>query len=333
MATVSVSSSDLPAVIADALGEPPPKAPQAAAEAPKIEAKPEAPGDDDGEIDFAEEIGITKEQHERINRILQKEIGKKHRRAREAEEFAAVQYSERQLADARARNFEEENARLKSQLQPKAPEIDPDAGKPKREDFQTDDAFRDAVDDWRVDQRFKAREKEAADAHQAQIVESAKANIARAIEVIPDYVEVTQSADFIVPSLIAVWMQESPRFAELGYHFAKQPEELGKLAIMDQTKAKVAFKEIEAKLSPFAASAKADPKPDNGVKPSDTNGIQPSPKTDLSPSRPRPSAPITPLSSASSVQIEKAEPEMNVREVITKWSRDNKVNLERRKRH
>lgn len=323
MATVSVSSSDLAAVIADATGEPPPKAALAVPE--PVKAEPAASEADDVEGPD----GLTPRQKREYTTAMLKAIGKKHGRMMEAEEFAAAQYSEKLLAEGQARELREENARLKALAQPKLPEADPDAGKPKRDDFQTEDAFRDAVDDWRVDQRFKARETEALAQRQAQVVESAKANIARALEIVPDYAQVTEAADFIVPDLVAVWMQESPLFAELGYHFAQHPEELGKIAIMPKTKAEVAFKGVVAKLQPFSATTEkvqTDPKPV-------TDGTTPSPKTDPVPSRPRPSAPITPLSSASSVQVEKAEPEMNVREVITKWSRDNKVNLERRKRH
>lgn len=335
MVMVVLDSTNTAAVLADAVGEAPLDLPvndnaaEAAVEAPaKVETAPEA---DDVEGDD----GLTPRQKREFTASMLKTIGKKHGMLKEAEEFAKAQIFERRAVERRAIELEQEVERLRSAAKPAEPVVEPT--EPKREAFQTDEAFQDAIMDWKVDQRFKAREaetaREAAEVRQAQVVADASARIAHAISIVPDFVAVTEAVDMRVPDLIAGAMQESELFAEIGYHFAKHPETLEELRLMSPAKSLVALGKIEAKLQPFAPVAKVDAKSDNGVKPSAPNGTLPSSKTESLPSRPRATAPITPLSSASSVQVVKDETDMNVREVITDWSRKNKVNLSRRQRH
>lgn len=324
MALVTLSSSDLPGIIADATGEPVPEV--KAEPEPKVEAKVEPKEDDEGEdVDFTKKLGVSKEQQAEFQKILRYEIGKKTRRAKEAEEFAESQYRERLLSDRRASELEE---RLKQAAPEKVAEKP--SGEPKREAYETDEAFRSAIIEFHVEQRMQAREKQALEQRQAEVLQNASQRIATALELVPDYKEVTEAADYIVPGNIGILMQESPMLAELGYHFAKSPEDLGKLAILSPERAKVAFKEIEARMTPFAdvKSAKAL----NGTKPS-TDAVTASPRTDTAPSKPRAPAPITPLSTASSGQVVKDEADMNIREVITKYQKDKGLNLNRRQRH
>lgn len=284
--------------------------------------------------DIEGDDGLTPRQKREYTAQMLKTIGKKHAQLKEAEEFAAAQYSERKLADQRAENLQRQLDQLKAQ--PVKP-ADPDADKPKREGFETEEAYRDALDDWRVDQKFKAKEAEtAAKREQERLDEVKKAaagRITRALEIVPDFQEVTEAADINVPPYIAGYMQESEMLAELGYHFAKHPDVLERLAKMRPDRALVEVGKIESKLEPFKPLDDKGEKASNGAEPSKTGSAKADPiKTGTAPSQSR--APvITPVTNSSASQVEKSPQDMNIRETIAAWQKKRGVNLERRKRH
>lgn len=305
--------------------------------------------------DIEGDDGLTPRQKREWTAAMLKSVGKKHREKLEAEEFAAAQYNERLLADKRAEAAERERETFKAELaklkQPTT-KVDENA-EPQREKYASDKEYADAMIDWRVEQKFKAREAEAVEQRQRTIQQNTEASLARAVELVPDFVEVT-SAELNIPGHIVHLMQESGLFAEFGYHFGKNPDDLAKLAITTPNKIKVEFKKIEDKLTPFAsrAAAGADGKA-NGHKPSTSetesastttaasgNGADPS-RTQTestgngaSPSKTRGTAPvITPLSAGSTSQVEKAPGEQNTREVIEAWQKKNRANFGIRKRH
>ncbi len=313
-------------------------APPETKDEPKAESKAEAKSEDKAEDDeipeFAKRLGLNAEQHKSITEIIKKEVGKKHRQAKEAEEFAAAQYNEKKLAEERADRAERERDEARKASEPAKKE----AEEPKREAFADDKAYQDALIDWRVDQRFKAKEaedaKERQKAKEAQIMAEAGERIAKARDLVPDFDEVVGSADDIIPNHIAAYMQESEMFAELAYHFAKHPDDLAKLSAMpartysDLLKVGVALDKIESNIQPFA-SAKADT---NGVKPR-TNGSAEH-DTGSVPSQAKASAPvIQPLSVGSSSQVEKPESRMNYAETRAKWEREHGKSFARRSRH
>lgn len=308
------------------------------------EEKPEVNDPDDIEGDD----GLTARQKRELSSKMLKAIGKKHREMKEAEEFAAAQYSEKRLAEQRAAALEAEIERLKSAQPVPRETADPEAGKPKRDDFQTDQAYWDAYVDWRAEGKAKAlmkeekaREaKEAGERRQAEILETAGARIRRALEIVPDFEEVTNSligkdVDW-VPDVVAGYMQKSEMFAELGYHLAKNPEILRSLVKMAPDEQLVTIGKIEATLKPFEPQGS---KTTNGATPSkaanghDSDETEPS-ETGSIPSRARGTAPvITPLSNTSALQVEKSADKMNTREMISAWTKEHRVNLNLRKRH
>lgn len=301
--------------------------------------------------DVEGEDGLTPRQKREFTQAMQRTIGKKHRERREAEEFAAAQYNERKLAEQRADAAERALADLKTKaLTQTETQPDPEAGKPTRDKFETDQAYWDAYVDWRADrkardqvQKFKddaAREKMERD--QAALLETARTRIGRAIELVPDFAEVTGAADIEVPPIVAGYMQKSEMFAELGYHLAK-PENraiLDKLAKMPPDEQLVTIGKIEGRLKPFGSS---DLKATSGVMPSTTarsseqpatNGAASSDEAGIAPSRARSSAPvITPLNGASGAAVTKEPSEMNIREVIVDYQKRHRANLGLRKRH
>lgn len=357
---VVLDSGNLDAIVKDATGSPdeplkeiptpkPPEATEKAVEAKKSEDATEEDADD-----IEGEDGLTARQKREFTASMLKTLSRKHRAQKTAEDFATQQYNERQLAIQRAEQFERELTRLKNELQNAKP-APQETGQPKRENFETEQAYQDALIDYRVDQKFKAKQAEdaklAQQAREAEILATAKARIDRAIELQPDFKEVTGSVDLEVPTHIAGYMQESELFGEIAYHFAKHPAELDRLAKLTPARSLVELGKIESKLTPFAERAAAEPSAkSNGQKPmpsetgsdeSDAAATQkatgPSTETvsgkPAGPSRPRPPAPITPLSVGSAAQVEKDFREMDGKEALAHYQKKHGVNLNRRQRH
>lgn len=290
---------------------------------------------DDGE----DEDGLTKNQKRELTDKMQKAIGKKHRMIREAEEFAAAQYSQRKLSDQRAENLQREIDTLKGQLTP----VSSEKTKPQREDFKTDQEFLDAAITWGTEDTLKKRAQEEVkreeEREQGRIVETAKSRIAQAIELVPDFAEVTGSVDAEVPPAIAGYMQRSELFAELGYYLAKNPEMLLSLSKLKPDEQLVKIGRIEATLEPFAKSEKIEAKTNDSATLKETKVSTASKTTDASPSetettpsKARSGPVITPLN-GSGTAIEKDPKDMDIRETITDFSKRNQVNLGLRKRH
>lgn len=312
----------------------------APAPAPVTEDQDDVEGDD----------GLTPRQKREFTQAMQRTIGKKHRERKEAEEFAAAQYAERRLAEQRAAALERENAELKAKAQPdvsRETPLDPEAGKPKREDFQSDQAYWDAYVDWRAERKADAKIKEqrardaaaATERQQAEILETASQRIGRARDLVPDFAEVTGAIDAEVPPVVAGYMQKSEMFAELGYHLAKNPELLARISKLPPDEQLVTIGKIEGTLKPFEPRGSKAATTD-GAKPSSTvaNGnasheAAPS-ETGSTPSRARSSAPvITPLNGSSGAAVAKDPGDMNIRETIADWQKRNRANLGLRKRH
>ena len=362
MAQVVLDSGNLDAVVRDATGEgiepvelPTSSGPlnQAAADAAATEAKAKAEtekpetekeveaktdGDDPDDVEGPD--GLTPREKRELTAKMQKAIGKRTLALREAEAFAADQYNARRLAEQRAEQYEREINRFKAQLEGEKPApVNADA-QPDRAAFKSDEEYANALIDWRVEQRLKAREAEQQKARAEQVLEAAKSRIARALEIVPDYREVTESADFIVPAQVAGLMQESELFAELGYHFAQHPEDLGRLAVLPPQKLTLEFRKIEGTLQPFAPSSNGAAKT-NGDKPSRANGAKPSTETGESqstetgttPSKPRAAAPITPLSSVTGTLVERPVNERTLADEKAAFQKRAGVNFSRRQRH
>ena len=337
MTTVVVDSTNLEQVLADAEKGIIPRDEDILAAAakpepakPNAEAKPAATTEGSEADDVEDEDGLTPRQKRELTAKMIAAIGKKHRNLKDAEEFAAEQYNTRRLAEQRAQLLETELRRLQEAAKPQPK---PEETKPDRAKFQSDEEYRDALINWEVEQRFRAREaqanKEREEARQAEILRNASARVAKAIELVPDFQEVTEAVDWPTPPAVAGYMQESEMFAELGYYLAQHSEARQKLDSLRPAAQLVEIGKIESTLKPFATDAKVN---GNGTeKPTATNGDQPS-QTGTTPSRSR--APvITPLSAGSGAQVEKDEAEMTPQEALAAWQKRKHRNLTRRQRH
>ena len=327
MAIQVIDSGNLDAIVKDATGE--------GLTQPVVEKEVEVAKTVDPE-DIEDEDGLTPREKRELTVKMQKAIGKRVRQAREAEEFAADEFRARRLAEQRAEQLQ---AELDKATPAKVEEV---KTKPERAQFATDGEFITATVNYEVEQALEkkaaADAKIAEESRQAQIMAEASARIAKAIELVPDFVEVTESADIEIPRSVAGYMQESDMFAELGYFLAKNQEVVVALHKMTPMKQLVEIGKIESKLVPFAPDAKSK----DGATPSakSTNGTQPvqaQPReTDgtFAPSAARRAAPvITPISANGAGSVEQSLESMDVRDHISAYAKKHGTNLLKRQRH
>ncbi len=338
MATQVLDSTDLEGILTDAgntLGEVIYEVPKTddgkdgvkkAEEAIKPESKAMEETHKDDEED---ENGLTEEQKKDLSSKMQKAIGKKHRMLKEAEEFAAAQYNERKLAEQRAANLEREleSLRVKPETKQEAPK------KPQRSDFSTDNEFLDASIAFGVQEGLRLQReqqaKEAAEREAKTVMEQASERLEKAKELVEDFDEVVSNADVVIPRAIAGYMQKSDMFAELGYHFAKNPDLILSLSKLSPDMQLVKVGRIEGTLEPFdKVSKKAEVK---DVQASGNNGSKPSKNEteDILPRQTRKAPVISPLNSGSAnVEIDP----LKIRDVIVDYQKKNGINFSR-KRH
>lgn len=340
MTVTVLDSSNLPAILADAgvtLDEPEVKETpnnEVAAEKP---ADKGSPGDEDPD-DIEGDDGLTPRQKRDLTQTMQRAIGKKHRALKEAEEFAAAQYSERRLAEERAARFERELEAAKSARTPEKVEDTPPE-KPQRHNFASEADYVDAMIQFGVDQRLAEKAEEDRQGRikreREQILETAAGRINRAIELVPDFSDITGSIDTVVPPAVAGYMQKSEMFAELAYHLAKNQDLLVSLAKLPPDEQLVKIGKIESTLSPFEPSSAQNDNPSSKKASNGQAKPAPSAETDIDLSKPRGKAApvITPLDAAGSAGASKDSRDMNIREAIEDFSKRQRVNLGIRKRH
>lgn len=340
MTVVTLDSTDLDGILADAgvtLDAPAPKP----GEGEPLDKPVEKIVDPVEELDDIEgEDGLTPRQKREWTQAMQKGLGKKHRQMKEAEEFAAAQYSERKLAEQRAALLESELAALRAKTTPAKQEPEP-AKKPERQNFASESEYVDAMIQFGVDQRLAEKAEEDRIAREQRerdkVIETAASRIKVATDLIPDFAQVVGSVDVEVPPVVAGYMQKSEMFAELAYHLAKNQDVLTSLAKLAPDEQLVKIGRIESTLTPFEPRKEAP----NGDTPSDATSdgkaakAAPSKDTDIDLSKPRGKAApvITPLDGTGSAGIQKDSKDMNIREAIEDFSKRNRVNLNARKRH
>jgi hypothetical protein len=301
----------------------------------KAEAKEDPKGEAKPKVEEEDENGLTEEQRKGLSEKMLRAIGKKHRQLKEAEEFAAAQFNEKQLALKRGDQLEAELRRLKTQADNAKPAEVAEDTRPKRDKYETQEAYEDALADWKYDQRRSAEKaQEAKDAQERErgaVIASAQAAVERAKELVPDWAETIEAANVDVPPHIQFAMLESDKFAELGLHFAKNPDDMARLAKLTPGRALVELGKIEDKIEPFS-------KPKASEKAASSDGIQPSSSTGTSRETPAPrqsreSAPIVPLNAGSASQVEPDPRTRTYAEEREAWQKRTGVNLQARKRH
>jgi len=340
-------------IVKDATGEGIATA-SAAPDAPsKPEAKPEAKADasttDPDDVEDAE--GLTPRERRDLTRKMQSAIAKRARRATDAEAFAAHEMRARIDAESRESALRAQIEQMQRGGTPPASTAAAPAAKPKpeRSKFATDGEYLDALVAHGVDQEMAKRDAKAAEDAERKRVEDLRAQIservAKAIELVEDFVDVTESADVPIPPAIVGAMEETPMVAEIAYFFAKNPEVLDSLGKMSPRAQLVEFGKILSKLTPFAergnskangsetqhgngAAAPTSTKQNGASAPTESNAA-------TAATTARRAAPvIRPVEStvsASAGDVDAAS--MDVRQHIADFHRRNGVDLARRQRH
>lgn len=214
-----------------------------------------APKEEKVEEKAAQPAGDEDPEDADLPERVRKQIGKKHRAMKEAEEFAADAYRKRLSAEERAEQLEREIAELKKSGAGPTTSKDVDPDEPKMEDFKTVGDYTRALTKYEV-----AKAKREALANQEQAKQQTYAETRSEafgkrqedyIKANPDYLSVVDDADFDVPTVALQYTIDSEYGPQLIHHLAKHPEiaerlrslsppriiaELGKLEILFEKK-------------------------------------------------------------------------------------------------
>jgi hypothetical protein len=224
---------------------------------------------------------------------VRRQIGRKHRAMKEAEEFARERDAEAAREKQRADALEREIQALKGTKSGPAPAKSD--GAPKPEDFKTVAEYADALTDWKLEEKLKARDEADAKKQQEQAAQRLNSEfserIAKAMKEIPDYEDVVSASDQIVPPVMAQYIRESELGPLLGYHFAKHPEELERLSKLSPMRSVAELGKLETKL---------EKKPEKTPAPATVS---------------RAPSPITPIDSSSSSTVTKDPSKMTFQEL------------------
>jgi len=139
-------------------------------------------------------------------------------------------------------------------------------GKPKLENFETLEAYQEALTDWKIDQREAVRAAQSAE-QQLQTAWSSSEKTARAAHA--DYDEIVQSVRAPEgPGVMAARqaMLEDERGAEVLYHLATHPDEMRRIAALQPVAAVMAIGKLVGSLAPPVAG-NGKPKVSSAPKP------------------------------------------------------------------
>lgn len=241
---------------------------------------------------------------------VRKQIGKKHRAMREAEEFARQLYGDKTAAEQRAEKAERELAEARAGKS--GPASEKDSKEPKAEDFKTVGEYAEALAEYKVEKKFAERDAKREQEAREQAMQVAQAAHMKRIEAaakeIPDYAEVVADSDIDLPPHMAVYIAESSMGPKIGYHLAKHPEDFDRIS----------------KLSPIRAIAELGKLEDRLEKPAKAK----EPDAEEKPAISRAPSPITPLE-GKSAPSQKDPAKMTIQE-LREYERAQKLARARR---
>lgn len=257
-------------------------------------------------------LGAVEDDDEKdLSETVRRKIDRKHRQAKEAEEFASRAYRKQLEAEQRAEQLQRELEATKTKSGPSPSEAPKE---PKKEDFTTVGEYTDALVAYRVEQRFA---KEKAD-QEAQREAAAKADrerqfgerVAAAKAKHADFDEVLQSIAGTdldrIHGDVNDYIQESAIGPEILYHLMKNPDVTRRLQKLSSRAALVELGKIESKLE-----AQEQPAPKESTETKLTDLADPTKAAAVS----RAPAPIAALSSDKSTVVRKDPKDMSFQEL------------------
>lgn len=207
---------------------------------------------DEVKVDEAAKAAVDDDEDETdLPERVRKQIGKKHRAMREAEEFAREMRADREAERARADRAE---AALKAATEKSGPASEKDSKEPKAEDFKTVGDYAEALAEYKVEKKFAERDARQQQEQQERAAQAAQAElngaITKVMKDIPDYAEVIDASDIDMPPHITVYLATNGELGvRLGYHLAKHPDEYDRIAKLTPIRAIAELGKLEDRVT------------------------------------------------------------------------------------
>lgn len=227
---------------------------------------------------------------------VRKQIGKKHRAMKEAEEFARQLYGDKTAAEKRA-----EAAELRLKQLESGGEKAKVSGEPDPKDFKTNAEYIDAMVEYKFEKKEQAEAQKRYDASQQKLQAEFVDRLNSARKELPDFDEVVGDADIDVVPHIASYIAESELGPKLGYHFAKNPDDLERIQKLSPIRAIAELGKLELKL---------EKKPEVKADEAKTVAISKAP------------SPITTVASDAKTVIQKDRAKMSLQELREDYRRE-----------
>lgn len=181
----------------------------------------EAPAVTDQQDEPANQPEKTFTQAE-LDEIVEKRLARERRKAERIERQREIEEAERRGRESAQRQQQQ-----------------PEAGPPKREDFESLEDYLEAKSDWKVEQKLAERERTQAERSQAQEAQrrqqetesSWAERVERAHETYPDFDEVVvRNADLAISDVMAAAIKESEAGIDVAHYLGKNPAEAARIA-------------------------------------------------------------------------------------------------------
>ncbi len=162
---------------------------------------------------------------------------------------------QRKEAEQREKNAKRENDELRARLKALEASVKPIdvPQEPKRLDFVSDEAYVDALTDYKVDKRIAEREASQQKAKQAAEMQEIDNSYQKTVKVAQkkydDFSEVVATATDEIPPFMVMAIKESDVGGDLTYYLAKFPEETKKILNMRPVQALKYLTQLEKELS------------------------------------------------------------------------------------
>lgn len=248
---------------------------------------------------------------ENLTEHARRVIAKKHRKQKEAEEFATQEGRRALTAEARADALQRELDSLKGGKKSgdgPASSTDDDPKRPKKSDFETVGDYTEALTEYLVEKKAKAAgeaskaqsEQDRAKAAAEEIAGTFATRQQEFMKATPDYEEVVGDSELDIPNAGMQYLVESEMGPRLAYHLAKNPKEAERLSSLSPTRVIAELGKLEARLESDAKpkeAPKGDPAPQN------TRQVSRAP------------APVSPLNGESATAVEKDPSQMSFQEL------------------
>ena len=157
-----------------------------------------------------------------LDEIVEKRLARERRKAERIERQREIEEAERRGRESAQRQQQQ-----------------PEAGPPKREDFESLEDYLEAKADWKVEQKLaereraqseKAREQEAAKRHQ-EVESTWSERVEKAHETYADFDDVVvRNSDLAISDTMAAAIKASEDGVDLAYYLGKNPGEAARIA-------------------------------------------------------------------------------------------------------